>query len=349
METIGQSSNPASVPQGGLYRRLAGTIRAHPVLLLVLLTPGIPEYLSGSSSWTVLIANPVLFAIFALLNIGLYTNGVILIREAVLRWQKGWASVFLLGVAYGIVEEGLSLQTLFNSNAQPVGQLGYYGHWLGVNWVWTAGLLLFHATISIGLPILLFGLALPNYRTKNLVSLGRQKVCLGLMLIDCFALFLIVRYWPGWTIMTGSFLIVIGLILAAKRVPAALGKPSAIGPVGIRKLIVLGFLFFPVVLLTGGISSGVGIPPIIPIVIDALFAYFLARIVRRSVTPTRNEIQKLALALGLVGSIVLFGFIATAGVTVVADVGVLLFLRHVWKRCRRTGSSAQALSQYPQF
>ncbi|HZD12882.1 MAG TPA: hypothetical protein VE177_05115, partial [Candidatus Binatus sp.] len=108
----------------GIYTRVSGFIRSHPILLLILLSPGIPEYLSGSSPWSLLILNPILFGIFVSLNIGLYTMGVILIREAVLRWHKGWASIFALGVAYGIVEEGLALQTLFNSNAGPVKELG---------------------------------------------------------------------------------------------------------------------------------------------------------------------------------------------------------------------------------
>src|SRR5438309_11188002 len=98
-----------------------------------------------------------------------------------IRWKKGWASVFLLGVAYGIVEEGLVLWTLFYSKAGPVGNLGIYGHWLGVNWVWTVGLLIFHSVYSIGLAIFLFGLVFPELKTKSIVSgtrLAATAICL---------------------------------------------------------------------------------------------------------------------------------------------------------------------------
>src|SRR2546430_2662031 len=141
--------------------KLVRFLKSHPILFLLLLTPGIPEYLSASSQVTLLVFNPILFFLFLGANIGLYGSGVILIREAMIRWKKGWASVFLLGVAYGIVEEGLALWTLFNPIAQPVGVLGVYGHWLGVNWVWTVGLLIFHSVYMIGLPIFLFGLVFP--------------------------------------------------------------------------------------------------------------------------------------------------------------------------------------------
>src|SRR2546430_16964548 len=108
-----------------------------------------------------------------------------------IRWKKGWASIFLLGVAYGIVEEGLALWTLFNPLAQPVGVLGFYGHWLGVNWVWTVGLLIFHSVYSFGLPIFLFGLFFPEMKSKSLVSGTRGTFCILGLFIDIFALFML--------------------------------------------------------------------------------------------------------------------------------------------------------------
>jgi len=95
------------------------------LLFLFLLTPGIPEYLGSASQVTWIVLSPLAFFGQLAANLGLYGSGVILIREAMIRWKKGWASVFLLGVAYGIVEEGLALWTLFNPLAQPVGRWGF--------------------------------------------------------------------------------------------------------------------------------------------------------------------------------------------------------------------------------
>ncbi len=174
---------PRPQPKGAIAK-LVYVLKAHPLLFLLLLTPGIPEYLSASSQLTVMVINPVLFFLFLAANLGLYGSGVILIREAMIRWRKGWASVFLLGAAYGIAEEGLDLWTLFYSNAGPVGTLGYYGHWLGVNWVWTMGLVIFHSVYSIGLPIFLFGLAFPELKSKSLVSGLRVKTTLVTLIIE---------------------------------------------------------------------------------------------------------------------------------------------------------------------
>jgi len=318
----------------GIYVRISGYIRAHPILLLVLLSPGIPEYLSGSSSWAVLVANPIAFALLVLLNVGLYTTGVILIREAVLRWRKGWASIFILGVAYGIVEEGLALQTLFNPKAEPVHELGVYGHWIGVNWVWTTGLLLFHATISIGLPLLLFGLALPNLKGKSLISPTRQKIFLILLTLDCIALYGIVRYWPGWPIVIGSSVAIFLLVFLAYRIPSKYASPSFSVPKNPRRLLLIGLLFFPAVLLTGVVGAGAGIPPLVTVLLDLVFATALVVTLRRSIGSGDNSKQKMSLAIGLVVPILCFGLIASLSLPIIifADVGFLYFIRRLWKR-----------------
>jgi len=62
-----------------------------------------------------LVLSPFYFFLQLALNTGLYLPGALLIREAMIRWKKGWASVLLLGAAYGILEEGTALGTLFNT------------------------------------------------------------------------------------------------------------------------------------------------------------------------------------------------------------------------------------------
>src|SRR5881296_254222 len=204
---------PSSPEPSGLDSHVVGLLRRHPVLCLLLLSPGIPEYLTGSSSFAILSLNPVLFLMFVGLNMGLYGPGVILIREAMIRWRKGWASVFLLGFAYSVVEEGLDLSTFFNPNAGPVGILGTYGHWLGVNWVSTVGLTLFHSAISIALPILLFRFALPALKSQSLVAGKQIYACFTVLFFDSVALFAIVSYWAGPAIMVGSSIVVVTFVI----------------------------------------------------------------------------------------------------------------------------------------
>jgi len=112
-----------------------------PALFLFLFAPLTAEYVSGSSPYL----NPFVW----LGNFFLYGAGTILIRELRVRWGKGWLSVFILAAAYMVAEEGLMLNTLFDPLQNTSGRA------LGVNWVWTAGMLLVHSFVSIFAPIML--------------------------------------------------------------------------------------------------------------------------------------------------------------------------------------------------
>lgn len=106
----------------GRQRGIVSFFKSRPILLLLLLSPGISEYLSGSSALNNIILNPPAFAFGVIANLGLYGPGVLLIREAKIRWHKGWATVLFLGAAYGILEEGVAPSTLFQPDRRTGGQ-----------------------------------------------------------------------------------------------------------------------------------------------------------------------------------------------------------------------------------
>src|SRR5713226_5689825 len=296
-----------------MLSKLVRFLKSHPILFLLLLTPGIPEYLSASSQITLLVLNPILFFLFLGANIGLYGSGVILIREAMIRWKKGWASVFLLGVAYGIVEEGLALWTLFNPLAQPVGNLGFYGHWLGVNWVWTVGLVIFHSVWSIGLPIFLFGLVFPELKHKSLVSMRGVRISVLGLTIDSILLFVLESaiygpYNPGAGLLIFSGIVITILVLAARRLPGDFLKVNLSQPKwGPRKFAIVGALLFPATLLTGGFAAGANIPPIMPMILDVIFTMIILTRAFKAMGATGNQDQKVAFGIGLLFPIVVFG------------------------------------------
>jgi hypothetical protein len=326
----------------GLLSGLTRFLKSHPLLFLLLLTPGIPEYLSASSQITLLVLNPFAFFLFLGANIGLYGSGVILIREAMIRWKKGWASVFFMGVAYGIVEEGLALWTLFNPLAQPVGNLGFYGHWLGVNWVWTVGLLIFHSVYSIGLPIFLFGLVFPELRRKSLVSMRGVRISVLGLAVDSVLLFILESaiygpYNPGAGLMIFSGIVITILVLVARRLPGDFLKMKLSQPKwGPRKFAIVGALLFPATLLTGGFAAGAGIPPEIPMILDIIFAMVILTRAFNAMGAADNQEQKVGFGVGLLLPIVVFGLIASIGIgnvlIVVADLFFILFSRRLWRR-----------------
>jgi len=325
-----------------MLSKLVRFLKSHPLLFLLLLTPGIPEYLSASSQITLLVLNPVLFFLFLGANIGLYGSGVILIREAMIRWKKGWASVFLLGVAYGIVEEGLALWTLFNPLAQPVGNLGFYGHWLGVNWVWTVGLLIFHSVYSIGLPIFLFGLAFPELKRKSLVSMRGIRISVIGLIVDSILLFILESaiygpYNPGAGLMIFSGIVIAIFVIAARKLPGDFLRMKLSEPKwGPRKFAVVGALLFPATLLAGGFAAGANIPPEVPMIVDVIFAMVILTRAFSAMGSSNNQEQKVAFGVGLVFPIAVFGLIASIGLAnpliVVADIFFVLFSRRLWRK-----------------
>jgi hypothetical protein len=208
-----------------------------PVFALLILAPTLPELLTGSTPISNLLFNPIQFVISFALDVGLYGAGALLIREFVVYYRKGWASVLLLGAAYGIAEEGFAVHTFFQTSGNPVGVLGSYGHAAGVDWLWALGLTVFHATYSIALPILLTELAYPA--AKGVRWLDRSSVVVLAVVYLAVVLFaaFFVGHGPSLAALGFFLAVVAGLIVLAATVPADLihlaSRPSRIGRWGL--------------------------------------------------------------------------------------------------------------------
>ncbi|WP_353961371.1 hypothetical protein [Antrihabitans cavernicola] len=86
-----------------------------------------------------------------------YGSGAILIRETARRLQLGWPGIMLLAFAFGVFEEGLLTQSLFNPDY--VGQhllAPAYIPALGIGAEWTVFVIPLHVIWSMGSPIALF-------------------------------------------------------------------------------------------------------------------------------------------------------------------------------------------------
>jgi hypothetical protein len=119
-----------------------------------------------------------------LMVVVLYGGGALLVREAVVRSGRGWVALLVLGAAYGIVEEGLLCKSFFDPHWQDIGALGEYGRWVGVNWVWSLGLTVYHAVFSIAIPIRLVELMFPARRRDAWVSVPLMAVLAALLAAD---------------------------------------------------------------------------------------------------------------------------------------------------------------------
>jgi hypothetical protein len=191
-------------------------------LLLAVITPVIAELTLG---------NPPLSKIWLmLLWIPIYGAGTVLIRELVRRRRGGWPSILLLGLAYGIVEEGLVLQAL--SSPTMYGVAGWAPRFLGLNSAYTELNLPYHAVFSVALPILLADLAFPSLRDRpylkrtGVVVAGVVFVLGGLLLRMTVATSIDPGYQAPVAVLVGCVAAVALLAVVALRVLPSTGPTT---------------------------------------------------------------------------------------------------------------------------
>lgn len=153
--------------------------RQKAAIFLLLFSPINAELLTASSP-PIEFFSPTVFVFLILF----YGTAVLIIHELAIKWHKGWPTIMVLGLAFGVVEEGLVTMSFFNSNWPDIAYLGVYGHYLGVNWVWCVNLPIFHSVWSISVPILVMRMIFP--------SIAGQRILQRKYLIAAFAIFPII-------------------------------------------------------------------------------------------------------------------------------------------------------------
>ena len=158
----------------------------------------------------------------------MYGGGAILIREFTRRSGRGWPTILLLGVAYAIIEEAFTTQTLFNPDI-----FGMHMHLLSHAWIpalgigawWTLFMLNVHAFWSIGVSIALVeGLYPSRARTPWLGNVGLSVAAV------LFAIGVVYNTWytfhhDPFRASTAQFivsaLVVVVFVIAAFLIPPA--------------------------------------------------------------------------------------------------------------------------------
>lgn len=311
------------------------------ILLLIVMTPGIPEYMTGSSRLGDLIFNPTSFFLGLAFNIALYSTGALLIRDFAIKFRKGWASILILGLAYGIMEEGISVHTFFIPTGNPVGILGIYGRYLGVDWMWALGISVFHAIFSIGLPILLLSIAYPKYSREPLLGKKSASLVLAIYAIDVVILNLFVNSVKTNSIPTGGdyiFFLLLStlLVLIALVLPGRWLSGHGNRDQGTKKFYILGLLVFPLYTANAFLPASPNGNPRIPPLLEAMIFLFgnllIMALIARYMPPGNNRRHKFSLALGLITPLfvwaVLIQIIGAAEIiTVVYIIAIALLLK----------------------
>jgi hypothetical protein len=214
------------------------------------LSPITGELLSGSAPPSAFFSPISLFIL-----IGLYGCGALLVREYARRWGRGWACIILLGVAYGIIEEGLTAKSFFDPNWMDLGILGTYGRWLDVNWVWSQGLSIYHTLVSITAPIILAQLMFPA--SSGVRWLGRKAFIgahIWFIAVVIFSFAFMTSFHPNIVQVAGCILAVAILAYIAKNRPLKAAHMAS-EAVSAKRLYLLALLmmitFFPLIYWVG--------------------------------------------------------------------------------------------------
>ena len=197
---------------GNLGARLA------PALGVVLLAPVTAEYLYGYDDSTgdvgELLGGLFLFA-------PLYGGAALLIREVARRAGRGWPTILLLGLAFGVLEAGLIDQSMFNPSYRDISYWDdMFGptHLRGVGFnpnmalVFAAG----HAIWSVAAPIALVETLVPARREAPWLRPVGLAVTAALFLLAAAAVL-------AWHLDTEAFRPSAGQVAGAALATVALG------------------------------------------------------------------------------------------------------------------------------
>lgn len=306
-----------------------------PAIILILLALVVPEAATGSTPLSNFL-NP---AIFVILFIA-YGLAVLVIREFFVRMRLGMGGLFLLGLAYGFLNEGLFAKTLLRETGLPMAEYDTYGYSFGVSIAFALAMTLWHAVSSVMFPILAVHALFPAERERSWLS---TKVALALTLLILAAGLLLhfdtsnTQFPSGTVASAAKFLVIMALLTAfasrfkARSTPE--GPEVRFGPVwlGVSTFI---FLFIGLNVLIAGYK----LPLLLYIGVYALGTWFYIRTLRRKHWDSTEGL--LLFALGCYLTVVLMGFVLAPmlfpGLLIERIVTELLFLVGIVWLIRRT-------------
>jgi hypothetical protein len=321
--------------------------RIPPGLALLLLAPLLGELVSAHQP-LLEFCNPLSFLILALP----YGFGALICRELVARWGKGRLSLLLLGIAYGIYEEGIVVRSLFDPNWGELGALARYSYFAGVNWTWTAMLIHFHVLISIGASVMLVEILYPEKRHQRWLS--------NKALIGCFVgllLWIPLGLWmtsykppPGWYSLCWAA--IFALAWAAHRLPARPFRPIERAVLHPIFFFLLGLVNMTIFFFTVFLTPEYGAPPLVVtivwlILLDGLTFWLVLRLSGNGYG--WDDRHRLALVAGFLGFFIFFCFAQDfeelQGTSIVGFASVIALWRlghHVARRSRSQLTQMQA-------
>jgi hypothetical protein len=181
------SSTTGTHAEPKLLRRVA------PAVALFFLAPLCGEFLIGNVSIEAL-------AVGLLILAPMYGGGALVIREVARRAGRGWPTIVLLGLAYGVLEAGLIDQSMFNPSPVFLESPEIAEYWresrsatfipaFGISLQQAIDFVAGHAVTSIGVPILIVETFVPQRRTTPWLGKTGLAVAVVLYLLGSLVIY----------------------------------------------------------------------------------------------------------------------------------------------------------------
>ncbi|MBI5958246.1 MAG: hypothetical protein HY866_05915 [Chloroflexi bacterium] len=322
--------------------------RLSPGMALLLLGPLCGELLSGHQTLFEFI-NPLAFVLTALP----YGFGAIICRELTVRWGKGWVSLVLLGIAYGLYEEFVVARSVWDPDWAELGALRDYSYWRGLTWTYAEVLIHFHVTISIISSVVLAEILYPDHRGERWVTNRQLAACFVGLALWTPVLWLINPFMPPLGSFALTWLVIAGLMWLARRLPARV-FPARAGTstrplwYGVVAGVNMTIVFITVFMLPDVAQSWLPPWPVSLAFVAALDMIAFGIIMRWSGNGTAwDDRHKLAFVIGLLAFFIVFGVLQDfdegfGGLTIVSAVSVWAF-RKLWLTTQTRYAEGEAI------
>lgn len=247
------------------------------ILLLLFLSAGIPELLTGSTPYWRFI-NP--FNLTVLLTV--YGLPAIIYRELRNQWNLEYWELMILGLIQGVYIEGILVNTYYDPRYTSMGVFASYGRVLGINFPWAFYITFFHSIFSVTVPIMLVDSFFPGKKREQIFVLNGKTASLAIIVLLVMAFLFSMdktTYSPpiGYHIMSVAVIFFL-LVLVKKGVH---GKTMPKIPVYPERRPLL-LLYPPMLVIVAFYGLQKIAPPIIHVIVGILLYISLINNVRRT-------------------------------------------------------------------
>jgi hypothetical protein len=230
------------------------------IVFVFLLTPILTELLTSNTPLNHFLNPLVLFSLVIT-----YGLPLLVIREFAIRWKLGLGGILLLGIAYGILNEGVIAGTLVHATNLPIGSFENYIRIGGINVGWATYILFWHALHSVLFPLLL----VEFFRNDWDSWLGDRAFKFSVWFLLLGSLFVVIIVKSGTVLFLA--LLMIALVFLAKRFHRQRLASPQTGGVGI---VFMGF-FSIVYAITLFVSAQHKVSPVIFLLIAIAVPYLV--------------------------------------------------------------------------